>query len=45
VIPYIMRGTFLDYAESLGVNEPRSLTRPRVGKFSPMIHQQVGSRQ
>lgn len=42
---YIMRGKFLDCAESLGVNEPRSLTRPRVRKLSPTVDQQVGSRQ
>jgi hypothetical protein len=42
---YITRGKFLDYAESLRVNEPRSWTRPRAGKFSPTVDQQVGSQQ
>ena len=42
---YIMRGIFLDYAKSLRVNEPRSLTRPRSGKFSPTVAKRVGSRQ
>jgi hypothetical protein len=42
---YITRGRFLDYAESLGVKVPRSLTRSRAGKFSPTVDQQVGSQQ
>jgi hypothetical protein len=41
----ITRGKFLHFAESFGVKVPRSLTRPRAGKFSPTVDQQVGSQQ
>jgi len=36
---YIVRGKFLDSVESFGVKDLRSLTRPRVGKFSATVYQ------
>ena len=36
---YIMRDRFLDSLESFGIKDPRSLTRPDVGKFSATVYQ------